>query len=221
MLPTANGEHKGRRDLTPVLQRALASAGDGAFVIGTDGRIALWNRSAELMLGYTSQDVVGRPCCDVLDTRDDGGTRFCCGDRDVRPAVEMREPVRTFDLATRTKTGKLMWICVSRLVVPSDEGSGPLTVSLFRDVTAAKELLTRVQDRLLPPVADAAVSGRLTRRELELLRLMGVGLNTAAAAERLHVSRATIRNHVQNIFAKLGVHSRLEAVAYAHRQRLL
>ncbi|HEX5852320.1 MAG TPA: LuxR C-terminal-related transcriptional regulator [Solirubrobacteraceae bacterium] len=38
---------------------------------------------------------------------------------------------------------------------------------------------------------------------------------------RLHVSPATVRNHVQNLFAKLGVHSRLEAVAYATRHRLL
>jgi DNA-binding NarL/FixJ family response regulator len=40
-------------------------------------------------------------------------------------------------------------------------------------------------------------------------------------ADRLHVSRATIRNHAQNIFAKLGVHSRLEAVAYAAQHRIL
>ena len=39
--------------------------------------------------------------------------------------------------------------------------------------------------------------------------------------ERLHVSLATVRNHVQGIFRKLGVHSRLAAVAHAHRDRLL
>jgi DNA-binding NarL/FixJ family response regulator len=50
---------------------------------------------------------------------------------------------------------------------------------------------------------------------------MTQGLNTAATATRLAVSRATVRNHVQNIFGKLGVHSRLEAVAYARRHRLL
>jgi DNA-binding NarL/FixJ family response regulator len=50
---------------------------------------------------------------------------------------------------------------------------------------------------------------------------MREGLNTEHAARRLHVSSATIRNHVQNIFGKLGVHSRLEAVAYATRHRLL
>jgi hypothetical protein len=40
-------------------------------------------------------------------------------------------------------------------------------------------------------------------------------------AERLHVSPATIRNHAQNIFAKLEVHSRLEAVAWANQHRVV
>jgi DNA-binding NarL/FixJ family response regulator len=61
----------------------------------------------------------------------------------------------------------------------------------------------------------------LTRRELEVLRLVAAGNNTRALAERLQVSRATVRNHVQNILSKLGVHSRLEAAAYATRHRLL
>jgi len=107
--------------------------------------------------------------------------------------------------------------------VPTNGTVGTLTIHLFRDVTATKELLTLVPERLSPPASDvgAAVAGVLTRRELELLRLLTLGLNTVAAAERLHVSPATIRNHVQNIFGKLGVHSRLEAVAYANKHRLL
>jgi DNA-binding NarL/FixJ family response regulator len=60
----------------------------------------------------------------------------------------------------------------------------------------------------------------LTRRELEILRLVAAGANTRAMADRLHVSSATVRN-VQHILAKLGVHSRLEAAAYATRHRLL
>ena len=50
----------------PSLDLALARAGDGAFVIGADSRIVLWNRSAERILGYTPRDVIGRPCCDVF-----------------------------------------------------------------------------------------------------------------------------------------------------------
>ena len=101
-------------------------------------------------------------------------------------------------------------------------GQAPAGATLFRDVTASKELLRLVQDRLRPPGADGSFpDAPLTRRELEVLRLMTMGVSTAQAAERLHVSRATVRNHVQNIFGKLGVHSRLEAVAFASKHRLL
>jgi DNA-binding NarL/FixJ family response regulator len=99
-----------------------------------------------------------------------------------------------------------------------------VTVHLFRDVTATKELLTMVHERLTAAAErDTGVDrgALLSRRELEVLRLIAIGLNTRVAAERLHVSPATIRNHVQNLLAKLKVHSRLEAVAYATRHRLL
>jgi DNA-binding NarL/FixJ family response regulator len=61
----------------------------------------------------------------------------------------------------------------------------------------------------------------LTRRETEILRMIATGVSTKATADKLHVSPATVRNHVQNILGKLGAHSRLEAVAMANRQRLL
>jgi DNA-binding NarL/FixJ family response regulator len=116
-----------------------------------------------------------------------------------------------------------VWLNVSVLVA-AGTGDGPHTVHLFRDVSAEKELLTLVHERLAgpPPGGGPGSPGAsLSRRELEVLRLMADGLNTTDTAERLHVSRATVRNHVQNIFGKLGVHSRLEAVAYATKHRLL
>jgi DNA-binding NarL/FixJ family response regulator len=88
-------------------------------------------------------------------------------------------------------------------------------------VTASKELLRLVHERFKAPSTLPDETMVLTRRELEILRLLAGGANTKALAERLHVSGATIRNHVQNIFAKLGVHSRLEAVAYANQHGLL
>jgi len=87
-------------------------------------------------------------------------------------------------------------------------------------VTATKNLLAMLQERLSPPGPPPDVSD-LTRRELEILRLVASGADTKAVAERLHVSPATVRNHVQSIMGKLGVHSRLQAVAYATAHRLL
>jgi DNA-binding NarL/FixJ family response regulator len=96
------------------------------------------------------------------------------------------------------------------------------TMYLVRDVTESGRLLTIVLERLGGPAAiDPAGAATLTRREIEILRLIATGLRTGTIAERLHVSPATVRNHVQNIFEKLGAHNRLEAVAQARRQRLL
>ncbi len=206
------------------LELALARAGDGAFVIGPDARILLWNRAAEHILGHTAREVMNRPCCDVFAGLDDKDNRLCYQGCQVQTLVKMSEPVHSFDMRTRTKAGTSVWLNVSVLALSGNGRNGPLTVHLFRDVTAGKELLTMVHERLAPPAPDGArpaEAGTLTRRELEVLRLIGQGINTAGAAERLHVSRATIRNHVQNILGKLGVHSRLQAVAYATKHRML
>jgi DNA-binding NarL/FixJ family response regulator len=61
----------------------------------------------------------------------------------------------------------------------------------------------------------------LTAREWDCLGLLVDGLDTAAMAARLGVSRTTVRTHVQMLLTKLGVHSRLEAASFAVRHRLL
>lgn len=203
------------------LDQVLARSGDGAFVIGADGRIVLWNRSAESIMGYTARETLGRPCCEVFVGLGRDGNRLCYQGCHVMSLVRLSEPIHSFDMRTRTKAGKAVWINVSILAASSNGRGGPLTIHLFRDVTASRELLSLVHERLRPTNGDApAPAAALTRRELEVLRLMTLGVNTAGAAERLHVSLATIRNHVQNIFGKLGVHSRLEAVAHANKHRL-
>lgn len=58
---------------------------------------------------------------------------------------------------------------------------------------------------------------RLTRRELEILQLLTQGLSNEVISRQLYISPTTTRNHIQNILGKLGVHSKLEAVAYAVR----
>lgn len=206
------------------LDQMLARSGDGVCVVGSDGRIMVWNRAAEKILGYSAREVTGRGCCDVMVGRDDHGNRLCYQGCHVQTLARMGEAIQNFDMRTETKAGQAVWVNVSILPITNGRGNGSMIVHLFRDVTAAKELLTLVHERLAgAPAGDAAamVDGPLTRRELEVLRLLATGVNTKGAAEKLHVSPATVRNHVQNIFGKLSVHSRLEAVAYATRHRLL
>jgi DNA-binding NarL/FixJ family response regulator len=61
----------------------------------------------------------------------------------------------------------------------------------------------------------------LTPRELEVLRALTDGLSTPEICERLFIAPNTLRTHVQNIMGKLRVHSKLEAVAFALRHRLV
>ncbi len=204
-----------------VLTQVLARAADGAFAIGPAGSVVLWNRAAERILGWSAREVLGRPCCEVLVGSDVNGNRLCYQGCHVMSLVGQGEAVQHFEMQTRAKTGKSVWLDISILEVPAANGGRSMTVHLFRDVTATKALLDLVGKRVGPlATSNGDEASLLTRRELEILQLMASGANTKVLAERLHVSRATIRNHAQNIFAKLGVHSRLEAVAYATQRHL-
>ncbi|HKZ26069.1 MAG TPA: response regulator transcription factor [Acidimicrobiia bacterium] len=74
--------------------------------------------------------------------------------------------------------------------------------------------------RAAPSVEDLLVK-RLTVREREVFGMLVEGLNNRDIALNLYVSLHTVRSHVQSVLAKLQVHSRLEAVAFAIRHGIL
>jgi DNA-binding NarL/FixJ family response regulator len=83
-------------------------------------------------------------------------------------------------------------------------------VGIAQRVAAARD---RAQDRKqIEP---------LTPRELDVLRALTEGLSTPEICDRLFIAPNTLRTHVQNIMGKLRVHSKLEAVAFALRHRLV
>jgi DNA-binding NarL/FixJ family response regulator len=61
----------------------------------------------------------------------------------------------------------------------------------------------------------------LTDREVDVLKLVAKGLSNREISEELYISENTVKNHVRNILEKLHLHSRMEAVVYAMREKLL
>jgi DNA-binding NarL/FixJ family response regulator len=102
-------------------------------------------------------------------------------------------------------------------------------VSAVRAANAGETLLPRsVIVGIAQRVAAARERGAerrqlepLTPRELEVLRALVEGLSTPEICDRLFIAPNTLRTHVQNIMGKLRVHSKLEAVAFALRHRLV
>lgn len=194
---------------------SLARAGDGALIADSRGRIVLWNRSAERLLGWTASEAIGRSCSEVLDGHVAGGDGHDGGCA-VMDAATRGDVIESFDVHAPTRSGQRVWLNVSTLALVSDD-TGRLTIHLFREVADRRAGAAGVLDI----VGGDHPPSPLTRREREVLRLLASGANTRMAAQRLGVSPATVRNHVQNMLGKLGVHSRLQAVAYATTHGLL
>lgn len=79
------------------------------------------------------------------------------------------------------------------------------------------EIVGLVQRGATARSASARLLDGLTERELGILQLLAQGYSNADIAERLFISPLTVHSHVRNILAKLGAHSKLEAVTFALR----
>ena len=87
---------------------------------------------------------------------------------------------------------------------------------------AADLLLARLRrlDRRRVPVVPR-VAAKLSKREMEVLRLLAEGFEQDDIARELYISRKTVGTHIEHILRKLGVRSRAQAVALAYREELL
>jgi PAS domain S-box-containing protein len=214
---------------------ALLGAADGAFVVDEVLQIHIWNEAAEGILGFGNSDVVGQMCYQILQGYDEQRRLICKECCQVAQLTLKGESVPNYEIHARTNFGERRWLNMSILTFKMGEnGDKKMIVHLFRDISQKKdgelffrrilEMAQRYQSIPLEPGdwkdPDHQVDN-LTIREREVLTLLARGLSTKEIAEALSISMNTVRNHIQNIFTKLGVHSRPEAIAYAYQKGLI
>ncbi|MFI9123617.1 response regulator [Streptomyces bikiniensis] len=98
---------------------------------------------------------------------------------------------------------------------PPEELAAAVRTAAAGQSALAPAVAHRLMDRMRTP-AEA-----LTKRELEVLQLVGEGLSNAQISKALFLSQATVKSHLVHVFAKLGVDSRTAAVAAATARRLI
>lgn len=220
----------------------VSNTADGMFAVDANQRIIKWNNGAERILKYSSDQMLNQDCYRVIAGRINPEKAWCRANCIARSCVLKGTPLENFDLLTRTNDGEPIWINVS--IISPPPGSEPITVHVFRDVTCEKRAGQAV-DQFLAALRIAGNDGNeptdgrahikrnsakapsseampdLSAREIEVLTLLAEGLSTKMLAERLRISHFTVRNHIQNILVKLGLHSKAQAVSYAFKRGLL
>jgi PAS domain S-box-containing protein len=207
---------------------------DGVYAVDSRQRIVYWNSSAQQIMGWRPDEVVGKHCYEVISGGDYEGQRFCRRNCPIITAARRAKPVGNYDVLSRRKDSSSLWLNISIILPPEGSRNGICAVHVFRDVSERRrseqlaqttlETVARfstgeggqVETKPYPPPGPP-----LTQREVEVLRLLASGVPTEDIATTLGVSRSTARNHIESILAKLGVHSRLQAVVYASRHRLI
>lgn len=199
-----------------LIKQALSGLCVGLVLTDSDGRVTWANRAAERILGVPASKCLGRPLQGFL--------------KDLRLAAFWQEAAdadgnAVGDIAIRWPERLFLKLNATRCTDESGNEIG--RALLFCDVTAEQsvqvELSQAVAERLLaltaghmPPEPVA----RLTRQEVRILRLVGQSLSNDEIATQAHISSSTVRSHLKNVYRKLALRSRSEAVGYAVRNHL-
>lgn len=151
----------------------------------------------------------------------------------TRRARTASTPVRASSIATARKISAsvsaltVMWLATpQRTILTKDATRAEIGRAVLTAAAGQAVLAPGVQQRLLSaaarghdligPADSEAGSGELTPREAEVLRLIAAGQSNREIARSLFVSEATVKTHVNRIFAKTGSPDRAQAIRYAY-----
>jgi PAS domain S-box-containing protein len=209
----------------------LEGTTDAAFSVNEQGEILSWNGAAERLLGYSSSEVLGKGCFQVLHGRGVLGTEVCHEGCSILASTAGQTEIPNFDLEVSLRSGKRLWVNLSTVVWQNPRTQHRLVIHLAHDITRQKKT-ERATEKMLQmsrqftKVAEGSTQAvspvvALSEQEVQILKLFASGKNSPEIAKNLQISLQTLRNHLHHINQKLRTHNRLEAVMHAIHRKLV
>lgn len=203
------------------IRQLFDGSGDAVFGIDQYRRITYVNAAFLQVLGKDVEDIRNRHCYDVLRGDDLAECRFCNSQCPVAREALQHQPMQNFDLVLTRSNGDRCWMNVGVYSAPESaaEFGEPRVYFALRTVNGHR-MLRQLASKLHAP-GGSSPAASLTAREREILAQTARGQDTAGICKALGIAPQTVRNHFKNIFSKLEVRSRSQAVALALRQQLV
>jgi len=193
---------------------------DAVFGIDKNRRIRFWNKSCEDLLGVSRQQAIGRPCAELLCGEDLHGNKVCGAGCPIANFFDAQAPNSDFDLVLQPRKINPIVVNVGSYYIPESDQKDDDDTHVFHSMRAVNchQLIKRLSNNSCKEEMGNEKINKLSKREYEILQILPSGVVTKEIANQRDISPATVRNHVKNIFAKLEVRSRAEAVTYAMHQ---
>lgn len=205
-----------------ILSALVDSTSEPAVAIDEHMTIVGWNAGAERLFGRPADDVLGKPCNEIVCGLDAFGNRYCNEHCALMKMVQCGEPVHRMRLDVPTPVSERVPTAVLSFRFPGAAASAFTLLHVFLPEPREPQSERPLARGALPSEQDSGPPHPpLTTRELQILRQLATGGSTEEIASALAISPVTVRNHVQHLLHKFGVHRRAAAVALALRRGLV
>lgn len=129
--------------------RLVHGYSEGALAIDRDLRVAAWNARAQELLGFAADDVIGRPCCEVLQARQPDGRPICSETCEAAAAMRSGRPARIGQWLCRASHGGWVPVVASSLALPPGLcADGTMAIILLQADGAGAPALTAASEVL-------------------------------------------------------------------------
>jgi PAS domain S-box-containing protein len=216
----------------PGLVRWAERIGAAVWIRDPEGKICHLNSRAEALFGVSRAEWEGKRCHDLIASHGSSGEPFCGPDCAVVRQTRAQIEIESVEISVRNYHDGRHWVRILVLPFTASLGSDPYllhcAVSVDRE-HRMREFMAKVAERAerdgkykgsgrgtgasRPHRLAGKRLATLTAREAQVLALLAADHTLPEIAGELGLSHVTVRNHVQHVLRKLGVHSILEAVA--------